>query len=163
MEIEKKKEQKEKVRKRKKLSDEMEENEEKKRKETFLKNWKEREERKERQKVAQEGWRKLLEIIENWEEMVLEEMEGKEVIENLINTILEEVAAFIELAEEDGNVRGTVPPSPPDRQGELNEMRREIIRLEGEIKTYSERGIVQLNIKTDKSVGTVPPYNHTKN
>ena len=59
-------------------------------------------------------------------------------------------------------MRGTAPPSPPGRQGDFNEMRREIIRLEGEIKTNSERGIVQLNIKTEKYVGTVPPNNHTK-
>ena len=44
----------------------------------------------------------------------------------MTETILEEVAAFVELAEDDGNMSGRLQPSPPDRSGELKELKREI-------------------------------------
>ena len=123
--------------------------------------------------------------VEEWEELVMEEeenrVEGKDEIElseegfieagNFLEIVLEEVISFSELL---GTVLAnntyhqnlpntllgrTIPPSPPNRNKELEILRKEILRLKNEIGKCSLPGPVPPNIHTAVLAGTVPPNN----
>ena len=85
------------------------EEKEKDRKIKFMEDWKEKVERKRKQERVQQGWKDLLESVEQWEELLLEQLEAS----RASGTILNE--------KEKGLFIGTVPS---DRSGELEEIQK---------------------------------------
>ena len=59
---------------------------------------------------------------------------------------------------------GAIPPSPPppNINIELETLRKEILRLQNEIRRFSQPGPVPPNIHKTVLVGTVPPNNELK-